>query len=63
MHSSLSIVRDLAWMVVVAATQYQERGNNGNVDLEALNLTKLVGFQSDESKRPRMMMIWSGNPM
>ena len=50
MHSSSSIVHGLAWMAVVAATQHQERENNGNADLERLDLRRLVGFQSNESE-------------
>jgi hypothetical protein len=37
-------------MDVVAATQHQDRGNNDNVDLERLNLRKLVGSQRNENK-------------
>jgi hypothetical protein len=38
-------------MVVGIATQYFERGNNGNVDLKRLNLKRLVGSQSDKGKK------------
>jgi hypothetical protein len=37
-------------MVVVVATQHQEKGNNGNVDLERLNLRRLVESLSNETE-------------
>jgi hypothetical protein len=50
MHFSLSIVRGLAQMVVVAASQHGKREKNGNVDLKRLNLRQLVGSQGNESE-------------